>query len=261
MKMPVVICVIMALKEESLALEKKLQIDGYTNENGVWEKGGIKIHIIRCGVLFSRKKQIEKLIPILKNCSLVVIAGICGAVNEKYEYCDIVMPDKTSLLSDPAYELEITHPDFNLVRDFLENNCRSYKSCSKITTSDHFVDSTEKEKLRAKGLIEVVDMESYNVYNWLFKNNISSVCIKCVSDIAREKLPSQDDLVGYLHSPAKFIFKNIIRNPILCFSLMRLIKNSKSASACLAGHISAMIAHYAQNKTKTGRETIADPIC
>jgi len=251
-----IITIITAMKEEAESVEKKLFRQGYTKKDGFYIiTPGTKLYILRCGVLFSKRKQFEKKIDILRDSFIVILAGICGAINERFSRFDITIPDNTLHLNNLHRESVINHPYLAKAKSFLEQSFSCYKPSSVIATSDHFVDTAEKRKLRSQQTADIVDMEFYNVHNWLINNGIESICIKCVSDVSTEILPSQEELIEYMREPRDYIVKNILFHPLRCFYLIRLAKNSLSASRRLADCITGLIEYIAQNNTGIGNNT------
>ena len=229
------ICVIAAMSSEINALEKSFS--GLEKTGPLcYKSGDNEIHLLKCGVLFRTPKRLQRKLDILRNSDLVILCGICGAVNKDLKVGNIVIPDKIVALDNTADYIQ--NEKNNSLLNFLKECKLKVINDGVLATSDHFVSTSEKNRLSS---VDIVDMESYNVLNWLCGLNIKVMCIRCVSDSKSQTLPDEKCIVEYMADPRKFLVRNLFKSPIICYRLLKLFFLSDIALNSLGKFITGFI--------------------
>ncbi len=217
------ISVIMAMSDEIAALEQSLEKNGYASQGKMeYRSDDRSIHIIRCGVGARRLNKMTSKVELLQQSDAVFVAGIGGAVNESYRIGDMVIAPRVCQLSTRE-SLAVAE----LLPEIPDSISRRLKPCRQLATADHLVDTKSKCEI---DFADVVDMETYHVAAWLKENNIQPpLCVRVISDTRNQPLPAEQSIITYMRDPRKYILKNMMRHPLECSRVLKLMLNSKKA--------------------------------
>ena len=111
----------------------------------------------------------------------IIILGTCAAVNDSYDYLDVLIPEKIIdydfILRDTTVEIPesayIEMPKVNVSLDYVEGI---------LGTSDKSLVSWKDLTYLASNAIDASDMESYAVCRVAITNNIDYIVLKGISD-------------------------------------------------------------------------------
>lgn len=111
----------------------------------------------------------------------IIILGTCTAVNDSYDYLDVLIPEKIIdydfILRDTTVEIPesayIEMPKVNVSLDYVEGI---------LGTSDKSLVSWKDLTYLASNAIDASDMESYAVCRVAITNNIDYIVLKGISD-------------------------------------------------------------------------------
>ena len=231
------IAVVMAMAEEMSVLSQILEKNGFNKTRPhSYENAKLRVTIIRCGVKVSKMKLLEKKKDLLKQCDYVLIAGICGASCPDYRIGELVIPDYVCQADDRAKVLRNHKSAFDGFDLYAGIGRNPLRSCRMLGTSDHLAGQAEKAVLRAGG-IDVVDMESYRIFEWMAQHKIAVSCMRTISDTFTQRFAPEHMLIEFMRGRLKFLIKNFYRKPIICYRLINIYRTSNKAMRLLARYI------------------------
>jgi len=243
------VSIIMAMTQEIDGLAKQLKKSGFeTEKTNSFIKNNLTVNLVKCGVMFRKKKILTKRIDLLKKSDTVIFTGIAGGVKLSLKLGDIVIPNKIRLLKKTDPIIENSDTLLQELEDCAKNYSFAFKKCENHATTDRLVDHEAKKSLAD---IDTIDMEAYHVIEWLKSNNLNTTFFKVISDDSSAKLPSEQILIQFIMSPYKTLLKNFHRHPIQYLRVIRLLSNCKKAIAVLSKYVTQWLIIEA-NKANIG---------
>lgn len=135
----------------------------------------------------------EALLACVAHADLVIVTGVCGALEPAARIGDTVICTEALAEKKPPLEL----PAAPLCLLPFEKELRR----GAFLTSDRFADHAEKKRVRAAlGHAVCVDMETYFVAEILQLSSAPFLVIKSVSDTASTRLPDQEFVARHYRS-------------------------------------------------------------
>ncbi len=172
-------------------------------------------------------KNLKTIEHILDKVDIVVLVGVCGAIDERYKMGDVVIPE--AITKRAGNEILIKNLDLLPWKDIKIS--KSVHKGVRLLTDDSFVTQEEKKDIRKKQYeISAVDMESFYGVSFFVEKQKPIYVIKSVSDRFNSPLPRESFLIEH-YSKKSFIgmLKNFILHPQETYKLLLLLKNIKYA--------------------------------
>lgn len=166
-------------------------------------------------------KSIKRNIKKIGQSKLIIVIGVCGALDATFKIGDTIVPEKVS--DNDGNSMEV-----NAFSHF--NELRAYV-VKEMGTVPYFCDREKKKELCTKyPAWSGVDMEAYHIYEIIAELDIDCIICKSVSDTADSMLPKEKYLQHY--ALQRNIFKKmkaIWRHPFETILFLKLMRNVNRA--------------------------------
>jgi nucleoside phosphorylase len=166
--------------------------------------------------------------------TICIAAGFAGALKQEYPVGTVIVAEAVQQLGESKTLLGSR----NLVYAARDEGAKM----TRLLSSDHVV-RTIKEKAQLAPFAGAVDMESFAILAVATVHKRPAVAIRVISDAAQGELPAFVD--SMLNNRGRLIIKRvflqIIRHPLQLPALLRLGRDSKSASESLAHFLQAFV--------------------
>lgn len=141
----------------------------------------------------------------------VIIIGTCAAVNDSYDYLDVLVPEKVvdydsiirELTTDMPEEVFIEIPKTDITSPYVEGI---------LGTSDKALVLWEDLKYLAGNGIDASDTETYAVCKTALKNNVDFCVLKGISDRPVKGADEFDEQVDVYEENTPIVMKKIIED-------------------------------------------------
>ncbi|MBQ9024281.1 MAG: 5'-methylthioadenosine/S-adenosylhomocysteine nucleosidase [Bacilli bacterium] len=141
----------------------------------------------------------------------IITIGTCAAVNDSYNYLDVIIPEKVvdydSIIRDMTIEIEedafIDVPKVNISLDYYDGI---------LGTSDKALVSWKDLTYLASNGIDASDMESSAVIKVAITNNIDYVIIRGISDRPMKNSDGLDEQIDVYEENTPLVMKKLIED-------------------------------------------------
>jgi len=141
----------------------------------------------------------------------IIVIGTCVAVNDSYNYLDIIIPERLidydfiirDLTSEIPEEAYIDNPKVNIDLDYYEGI---------LGTSDKSLVSWKDLTFLASNGIDASDKESYAICKVAITNNIDYLVIRGISDRPMKNNDGLDEQVEVYEENTPIVMKKIIED-------------------------------------------------
>lgn len=141
----------------------------------------------------------------------IVVAGTCAAVNDSFDYLDVLIPERVIDYDGIIRELEEDLPEevfidiekVNISLDYVEGT---------LGTSDKALVLWKDLTYLASNQIDASDMETYAICKIAKKNNIKFVVLKGISDRPMKNNDGYDEQVDVYEENTPIVMKKIIED-------------------------------------------------
>ena len=146
--------------------------------------------------------------------SKIVVVGTCAAVNDSYDYLDVIIPEKIidydyiirDLTDEISEESFIEMPEINLKLDYTRGI---------LGTSDKALVSWKDLTYLASNGIDASDMESYAVCKVALANNIDYIVLKGISDRPIKDSDGFDEQEEVYEENTPLVMKKLIEDYLM----------------------------------------------
>ena len=174
----------------------------FNNKDIVFFRSGIRKINASCAVQY----MIDRF-----SLSKIIIVGTCAAVNDNYDYLDVLVPERLidydgiikKLTTSMPEEVFIEVPKVNITSPYVEGV---------LGTSDKALVLWEDLKYLASNGIDASDMETYAVCKVAIKNNIEFNILKGISDRPVKGTDEFDEQVDVYEENTPIVMKKIIED-------------------------------------------------
>ena len=141
----------------------------------------------------------------------IIVIGTCSAVNESYDYLDIIIPEKIidydfilrDIITDIPEDAFIEVPKVNIKLDYMDGI---------LGTSDKALVSWKDLTFLASNAIDASDKESYAICKVAITNNIDFTVIRGVSDRPMKNSDGFDEQLEVYEENTPLVMKKIIED-------------------------------------------------
>ena len=161
--------------------------------------------------------------------------GFAGALNDKHSVGDVLVAESVQLLGK-SKTLQCSR---NLVHAARSDGAKLVKL---FLTSDHVVRTVE-EKSQLAPFADAVEMESFGVLSAAAQRKLPAAAIRVISDDVRKDMPAivETGVDEYGRIKIGGVLKYVATNPLQVPALVRLGRDSRTASDALAHFLEAFI--------------------
>ena len=141
----------------------------------------------------------------------IIVIGTCSAVNESYDYLDIIIPERIidydfilrDIMTDIPEDAFIEVPKVNIKLDYMDGI---------LGTSDKALVSWKDLTYLASNAIDASDKESYAICKVAITNNIDFTVIRGVSDRPMKNSDGFDEQLEVYEENTPLVMKKIIED-------------------------------------------------
>lgn len=141
----------------------------------------------------------------------IIILGTCAAVNDSYDYLDVLIPEKIIDYDGILRELTIDLPEEVFI-DIKKVKISLPYVEGVLGTSDKALVLWKDLTFLASNAIDASDMEAYSICKVAYKNNIDFTVIKGISDRPMKNSEGFDEQIDVYEENTPIVMKKIIED-------------------------------------------------
>lgn len=246
-----------AMKSEIKGLKGKMVVEETSREGDsrfyMGNYGGKDILLGQTGIGKKRAESATEFILDHYPATAVVSFGISGALVADLSIGDVVLGktlySEEETQTDNLSSLNPVYSDAGMISTAVDvySETSALVQVNSVTTRYPVGNPEEKLALGTAYCAEVVDMESYWIARIASSRNIPFLCIRAISDCARDSLPPFDRFLG----PDKLYLKKAIlyfmTHPLELIGLSHLYRKTRKAEKNLTAFMDSFIIRYEAN--------------
>ncbi len=141
----------------------------------------------------------------------IIVLGTCAAVNDSYDYLDVLLPERVIDYDGIIRELTIDLPEEVFI-DIKKPNISMPYVDGILGTSDKALVMWKDLTYLASNAIDASDMETYAICKVALKNNVDFTVIKGISDRPMKNNEGFDEQVDVYEENTPIVMKKIIED-------------------------------------------------
>ena len=220
------VLVITAVDVEAHGLGRRLGLARRRDTGGL-HYGGAVVEVVCAG---PRALHLDRLEDLARAASLVVSAGICGALAPHLRAGDLVIPDVVLTLSGARYALA---------------KARGLSQVGALLSVDRVVETAEsKARLWRDTAALALDMESAAIVEWAAALGRDAIAVRGVSDAAIHGVPAAlaDVVDGDGRTRPGRLVRSVLRRPRMLLRVVTLGRDTAAALRAVAGGLRVLLA-------------------
>ena len=167
--------------------------------------------------------------------SFCIISGFAGALKSSVKVGEVVVSERVQHQASAQSEI----CDRDLLIHASENGATRIAT---LLTTDHVV-NTAVEKNNLSAFADAVDMESFAILHVANQKNVPSAVLRVISDSFDRDMPAELDTIVDPQGHVKIfgVARYVAKHPLMVPALVRLGRDSKTASEALAHFLESYI--------------------
>ena len=141
----------------------------------------------------------------------IIVIGTCSAINDSYDYLDVIIPDKIIDYDHINREVTFEFPEESFI-ELPQTNIELEYMSGILGTSDKALVSWKDLTYLASQGVDASDMESYSVCKVAIINNIEYLVLKGISDRPMKNIDGFDEQIEVYEENTPIVMKKIIED-------------------------------------------------